>query len=266
MNCEELRPDYVLFAMGVLEDPEKSELYAHLGRGCPACTLGIRESRAVVYALGASAEGPAPPAHLRNRLLASVETAPQGAWHWSTAWQAAAAVVLAAILALVYVDRRYAAETMFLKQEVARRVAETAELSAALRLLQSPETREVNFGKGLPAPPQGRVFVNPLSGVLLVASNLPAPPAGKTYEMWIIPKEGKPAPAGLFASGADGTAVHLYRTPVSLTATGAIAVTLERAGGVGAPTSQPVIVAALRSASDPSDPLGSKQSDPLGAM
>jgi anti-sigma-K factor RskA len=161
------------------------------------------------------------------------------------AWRIAAAVAIAAIVALVYVDWRQAAETTALRKQVGREAAESAGLRAALTLLESPETREVRFGEGQPAPPRGRVFVNPSSGVLLVASNLPAPPAGKTYEMWIVPKAGKPAPAGLFASGADGTAVHVYRAPVSLADIGAIAVTLEPAGGVEAPTSQPVIAAAL---------------------
>ncbi len=118
-------------------------------------------------------------------------------------------------------------------------------LRAALRPLESLETCEVRFGEGPPTPPHGRVFGNPSGGVLLVASNLPAAPAGKTYEMWFFPRQGNPAPAGLFAFGADGTAVHLYRTPVALASTGAIAATLEPAAGVDAPTSQPVIVAAL---------------------
>ncbi len=244
MNCEELRPDYVLFAMGVLDEVEADEVRAHLRRGCQVCTAGVREAREVVYALGASAEGPAPPARLRTRILTAVGTAPPRAL-WGTAWKAALAVAMAAILALVYVDRRQAAETALLKEEVAQHAAEAAGLRAALRLLESPETREVRFGEGPPAPPRGRVFVNPSGGVLLVASNLPAPPAGKTYEMWIIPRQGKPEPAGLFASAADGTAVYLYRTPVALASTGAIAVTLEPAAGVDAPTSQPVIVAAL---------------------
>ena len=45
MTCDELRPDYVLFAMGVLEDPERSELRAHLERGCQVCTPGVIEAR-----------------------------------------------------------------------------------------------------------------------------------------------------------------------------------------------------------------------------
>ena len=32
MTCDELRPDYILYAVGVLEEPEKAELRAHLDR------------------------------------------------------------------------------------------------------------------------------------------------------------------------------------------------------------------------------------------
>ena len=252
MTCDELRPYYILFAMGVLDEPEKGELRAHLERGCETCTAGLREACDLACALGASADGPEPPRSLRRRILASAGAAPQPGWHWRTAWQSAAAVALVAVAVLVYAGRRSAAElaasaaeTASFREEAARRAAEAAELRDSLNLLRAPETREVTFGAGKPAPARGRVFVNPSAGVLLIASNLPAPPAGKIYEMWIIPKGGKPAPAGLFASGADGSAVYLYRTTVTLATTGAIAVTLEAAGGVDAPTTQPVIVAAL---------------------
>jgi anti-sigma-K factor RskA len=82
--------------------------------------------------------------------------------------------------------------------------------------------------------------------VLLIASNLPPVAPGKIYEMWVIPKGGKPAPAGLFRSSADGTAVHVQQGPVDVSATAAVAVTLEDEAGATAPTSQPFIVAALQ--------------------
>jgi hypothetical protein len=113
----------------------------------------------------------------------------------------------------------------------------------AFELIQAPETREVSFGQGQPAPPRGRVFFHP-SGVLLIASRLPAPPPGKTYEMWII-RGGKPAPAGLFSSNPHGDAIHLYRPAAPPAERDVVAVTLEAAGGVEAPTSTPVIVAPL---------------------
>ena len=43
MTCDELRPDYVPFAMGVLAEPENTEIREHLDRGCEACTPGVRE-------------------------------------------------------------------------------------------------------------------------------------------------------------------------------------------------------------------------------
>ena len=79
----------------------------------------------------------------------------------------------------------------------------------------------------------------------MIASNLPAPPAGKAYEMWIIPKGGKPAPAGLFSSTVQGTALHLFNPQARLSETDTVAVTLEVAAGVDAPTSQPVIAVSL---------------------
>jgi anti-sigma-K factor RskA len=240
MTCDELRPDYVLYAMGVLEEPEKAELRAHLDRGCESCTAGMREARQWVPALGASMEGPEPPRSLRNRILAAAGGVPETKWHWRTAWQAAAAMAVIAVGAILYDAVRRDQEIDALRQQVSQSTAETASLRAAFALLQAPETREVTFGQGTPAPPRGRVFFNP-SAVLLIASNLPAPPAGKAYQMWIIPKGGKPAPAGLFSSSAQGAAYHFFNTRTPLSETDMVAVTLEIAAGVDAPTSPPLI-------------------------
>jgi anti-sigma-K factor RskA len=78
-----------------------------------------------------------------------------------------------------------------------------------------------------------------------MASNLPPAPAGKLYEMWMIPKNGNPLPAGLFQSETNGTAMHIRRGAVDLNETGAVAVTVENEQGADQPTSQPLIVAAL---------------------
>src|SRR5581483_3400893 len=180
MTCDELRPDYVLYAMGVLEEPEKAELRAHLDRGCENCTAGLREARQWASAVGATAEGPEPPRQLRHRILAAAGGVAETKWHWRTAWQAAAAMVLIAAGALFYFSARSGQEIEALRQQLSQSTIEAASLRSALALLQAPETREVTFGQGTPAPPRGRVFFNS-SSVLLIASNLPAPPAGKAY-------------------------------------------------------------------------------------
>ena len=243
MTCDELRPDYLLYAVGVLEEPEKSELRAHLDRGCQDCTAGIREARRLASSMGASAEGPEPSRQLRSRVLAAAGALSEPRWHWRTAWQAGGAMAVLAIGTIVYQNQRAGSEIAAVRQQLNQTTLEAASLRSALALLQAPETREVTFGQGAPAPPRGRVFFNP-SSVLLIASNLPAPPAGKTYEMWII-RGGKPAPAGLFSSTAQGSALHFFTPSTPLLETDTVAVTLEVAAGVDAPTATPVIAVQL---------------------
>jgi anti-sigma-K factor RskA len=131
-------------------------------------------------------------------------------------------------------------------QQVKQSDAEAVRLKDVLALLSAPETIVRVSQEGAAQPPQGKVFLNPARGVLLLASNLPPAPEGKIYEMWVIPAAGNPVPAGLFQTDPNGTAVHLQEGPVDLAATGAVAVTLEAAGGAPQPTSQPLIVAPLK--------------------
>ena len=243
MTCDELRSDYVLYAMGILEDPERTELRAHLDRGCENCTAGIREARQFASSLGAAVEAPEPSRQLRQRVLAIAGPIRESRWDWRTAWQAAAAVALLAAGVIVYQNQSSSSAIAEVRGQLNQSNLEAASLRSALALLQAPETREVTFGQGTPAPPRGRVFFNP-SSVLLIASNLPAPPAGKAYEMWII-RGGRPARAGLFSSTAQGTALHFYTPSTPLLPADTVAVTLEIAAGVDAPTSTPVIAVQL---------------------
>jgi anti-sigma-K factor RskA len=243
MTCDELRPDYLLYTLGVLEEPERSEVRAHLERGCEACAAGLREARAVAFAMGAALDGPTPSQKLRSRILAAAGGAPDRRRIWVALWGAAAGTALAAAGLMVYQAHGFRAELAQMRIEVERSGAAAAAMRQALDLIQAPETREVTFGQGQPVPPRGRVFFHP-AGVLLVASRLPPPPPGRTYEMWII-RGGKPAPAGVFSSSPGGNAIHLYRPAEPPVESDVVAVTLEVAGGVGAPTSTPVIVARL---------------------
>jgi hypothetical protein len=74
---------------------------------------------------------------------------------------------------------------------------------------------------------------------VLVLNNVLNPPAGKTYEAWVIRPDVKaPQPAGLFAGG---TGVVKLTKPVPAGAI--VAITVEKAGGVPAPTQKPKLVA-----------------------
>jgi anti-sigma-K factor RskA len=78
----------------------------------------------------------------------------------------------------------------------------------------------------------------PSKGALIfVVSNLRAVKPNKTYELWLIPANGKaPIPAGLFRPDATGSAsVVLPQLPVGVEAK-AFGVTIEDAQGSSTPT------------------------------
>jgi hypothetical protein len=118
--------------------------------------------------------------------------------------------------------------------------AEMARLKETLALLEDPAAKEVTFGKGA----RGRVVISPTHGVAFSGQNMAALAPGKTYEMWIIPKGGKPVPAGTFAPSADGLALHLQTGPVDVATTAAVAVSIEPEGGVASPTADQIIIVA----------------------
>jgi hypothetical protein len=251
MNCEELQDHYELFAIGVAEEPERGEIRAHLNRGCEVCMAGVKGAMEIVALVGSTPVPAQPPKHLRRRILASVGVEKRG-FGWMPVWAAAAALL--ALVAVYFANgqrrsaqeaQRLAQEEQTLRDQLRSQTNELARLTEAFAILNGPETKEATFGNTQPKPPRGKVFVNPTQGVLLMASNLPPAPSGKLYEMWMIPKSGKPLPAGLFQSETNGTAMHVHRGAVDLGATGAVAVTVENEQGADQPTTQPLIVAAL---------------------
>jgi hypothetical protein len=245
MNCEDLRDHYELYALGVAEEPEKSKIREHLNRGCEDCMARMKRARSLASFLGGTAPPMSPSPKLRRRILASVGFE-QKRFGWAPFLAVATALSLFAAFYFSGREREFAVIAARLRDQLGRQNVELARLSEAFAILNGPETTMTSFGAGRPAPPKGRVFMNPSQGVLLIASNLPPAPAGKRYEMWVIPKGGKPVPAGLFQSESDGTAMHIQRGSVDLSATAAVAVTLEDESGALEPTSPILIVAPLQ--------------------
>jgi len=244
MSCDELREHYELYALGVAEEPERGEIQAHLERHCALCQSGVQQALQLVALMGAAAPAAAPPARLRRRVLASAGVV-EHHYGWPLVWAAAALLCFSAAVYFSGRERQFAEESLLLRRQLGDRTTELRRFQDALAILTAPGTTEVSFGKGQPAPPTGRVFVNPGRGVIMIASHLPPAPAGWTYQMWIIPKRGLPRPAGLFQARSDDTAMHFAPGPVDVAATAAVAVTVETSAGASQPTSQPLIVAAL---------------------
>ena len=255
MMCEELKEMYELYAMGVSDDPERSEIAAHLARGCNTCTQGVKLALETVSFLGSITPIVEPPARLRARVLAIAANEPKAKrfWNWQQAWMAAAAALALVSLGLwnqlIGIDRsldeaRQQVLAMTESQEKDR--ATIQRTRGALNFLNQPETRLVtSSGSSIELPPKARLFVNKRSGVLLMAGNLPKLGPGKIYEMWLIPKGGAPVPAGLFQPDETGTAMHIRSGEMDIAGTAAVAISVEPESGSAAPTTTPILVMGL---------------------
>jgi anti-sigma-K factor RskA len=86
---------------------------------------------------------------------------------------------------------------------------------------------------------EGSLVVAPDGRAVLIVNGLATAPKDKTYQAWVI-ENGEAKPAGTFDSSGARTAIPLAsRVPKGST----VAVTVEKAGGVGAPTTKPLFSA-----------------------
>lgn len=244
MSCDELKEFYELYALGIADEPERSDIAAHLARGCEQCAAGVSKAMALVTMIGATAPAAQSSRSLRRRVV-SLAQSEQRTWRWQLALGLLSLVLLAVVAHSMNDNRRLGLALATLRQELhasrdarARMQVELEQTRQVLEFLKQPETRQVTFGAG----PKGRVFVNPGRGVLLLASNLPLAGQGKTYEFWLIPKGKAPIPAGLFQSNAAGDAVHAAPEASRIENLAAIAVSVEPDGGSPQPTSTPIFV------------------------
>jgi anti-sigma-K factor RskA len=242
MNCNELRDYYELYAIGVAEDPERSEIRAHLSRECEVCMQGIKQAREVATLLGGSAAPSEPSPRLRRRILASVGVE-EKRFGWTPWLIGALAMSTFAVVYFAGQNSDTLRELARARQQMGQQQSQLAHLNEAFAILNGVDTKVVTFGEGEKQPPKGRVFVNKSMGVLLIANNLPKAPAGKMYEMWIIPKDGKPIPAGMFQSDENGSAMHMIHQ-VDPNAN-LVAVTMEPETGSQQPTSTPLFAAQI---------------------
>lgn len=240
MKCEDLQDQYELYAMGVAEDPERTEIRAHLDRGCEVCMKEMNRARQVASMIGAAVAPAAPSAKLRQRILASVGVE-QRSFGWAPWLGLVAALSLVGVFYFEARESSSLEELAAVRSQMRQQAVDLTRLNEAMTIMTGSDTKQVNFGAGA----RGKVYASPSMGILLMASNLPQAPAGKAYEMWVIPKGAKPVPAGMFQSQTDGTAMHIQRGPVDLNGL-TVAVTLEDQAGAVQPTSAILIVAPLQ--------------------
>ena len=204
------------YALDALDPEERSAYEAHLP-GCEHCQQELESFWTATEALAVAASGPAPSAPLRERILADVRAEPRQN-------------VVALAIGL------WASS---LSSQLDETKAALARQQAAAQVLGDGDAQSVALQAG-----DGRLVVGADGTAVLVLDGLDPAPAGKTYELWIAPGGdiGAANRAGTF-SGREGLETELVDGTVS--SGDVVAVTIEKAGGVDAPTTQPI------AASDP---------------
>ena len=74
------------------------------------------------------------------------------------------------------------------------------------------------------------------NSLVFLANNMPALPAEKAYELWLIPVNGNPIPAGVFKPDAHGSASVVNPPLPAGTEAKAFAITVENEAGAATPT------------------------------
>jgi len=257
-----------LYALGALDAQERGEMESHV-KQCRDCAEKLAAARQRIAVVALSVPEVRPPEQIKKRLMERVHTESQpaaagarrrhddvaapaksgaGVFDFfrrpSLAWSFAAC---AAALAVVFALR-----SSHLRQQLNQQQQQIASLQNSAAhdrlvsgLLTGNDTQRVLLTEAQSAShPEGRVYYHPSRGLLFYANNLPAVPPGRAYELWVIPTQGAPIPAGTFQPNARGEgSVILPALPSGVTAK-AFAVTLEPAGGVPSPTGPKVLVGA----------------------
>lgn len=245
---EQFAEHLALYALGTLDGNELAALTKHLDE-CADCRNELDLLRGDMALLALSAAGPHPPQRSRQRLMDAITREPKHvvkakSWAWWTLapWFAAAALALVA----GFLWR----QNIGLKQDLVQITGEQAHQQAQLEqareivsILTAPDAQVVTVVEtNKPPQPQGRaIYMRSRGSLIFMANKVPAPPPQKAYELWLIPMQGSPIPAGVFRPDARGSATIINPPlPVGVEAK-AFAITIEPEQGSSTPT-MPIVM------------------------
>ena len=114
--------------------------------------------------------------------------------------------------------------------------AAMAEREAVLALVTGADVQRLDLA-GQPLAPRAsaRVLWNDAAEMVFIATGLPSLPAGDVYQLWFVLPDA-PVSAALLEPDQDGDATVMLGVPDTVTLPAVMAMTVEPAGGVPAPT------------------------------
>jgi hypothetical protein len=262
MSCEH-RDDAGAWVLGALPDDERERFAAHLA-GCEICRQEVGELQMVADTLPLAAPQVAPPAELKERIMAAVRAeaavleaaGPEADVVAAPAAESDAAPAGTAAPAehgrRERPERRKRESGWWRRPLLALRPLPAAGLAAVLLALGvgigalvsggGESTRTVQAQVVAPSAPSARASLT-VSGerATLKVSGFPSPPSGRVYQVWVKRPGRDPAPTNALFSVRRGHAT--VEVPSSVRGGDQVLVTDEPDGGSDKPTRSPVIVA-----------------------
>lgn len=259
-DSQDLKDLAAAYALGALDPAEARSFEAFLATS-PEARREVAEFREVATLLATTTEGagPGPSSDLRDRVLARVAKEKVVALRPAAArpnwipWAAAAAVLLAVGFGLQSIAlRRQVTERdaaiAELRRDFGATQAQLAEREATLNAILEPDVRLTTLTSTSTPAPVIQLFMNPKKRVALIhAFNLQPTESGRVYQLWFIPKGGKPIPSVTFTAELTGHAMVQQVAIPEAPNLAVAAVTNEPAGGSPQPTTQPILVGTIGS-------------------
>jgi len=246
---EQFAEDLALYALGALQGYELVDLEKHLA-DCPSCRRELEELRGDMALMALSAAGPVPPRRSEQRLLDAIGHEPRAirsrrpgrSWWGALGW-VAAAVMAGGVFWFWQQSDRTAQQMARVQNEFSSQQIELKRTRDVVATLTAPDAQVVSVvAPNAPPQPQGKViYVRDRSSLVFIASNLPTPPPQKAYELWLIPTQGTPIPAGVFKPNSHGSATVVNPPLPAGVEAKAFAITVEPEAGSITPT-MPIVM------------------------
>ncbi len=272
MNAHPSREeDFDLYALGALEGDEKLAIEEHVA-SCAACTEKLAEARGRIALLALAAPQSAPSAAVKQRLMQQVRAhaetnversaaaAPASAYtprrapqepgrsvglfgrSWTAVLVPAFAVLAIATVLLWRENRNVNRQLAALRASAQEQQQQLLQARAVADMIESHDTVTVSLAQqpGMPAG-AAHVMYNSKMGMLMYDGQLAPAPSAKSYQLWLVPADGKPISAGVF-NPVSGRADHMMMKLPPGIAAKEFAVSLEPAGGMPQPTGPMVLI------------------------